>query len=192
MDDKIELHIFGLSKHNQTDAYALVLADEENKNRLPIVIGLPEAQAIALEMEKIAPPRPLTHDLFIAIAKHFGITEIEVLIYDLRDGIFYSKLICRSADDCIEIDARTSDAIAIALRNRGLYKINAYRHVLDDAGIIIENREDHKSDRPDKQYFSKSEKELKEMLNDAIESEDYELASKIRDEIKLRHRQTDD
>lgn len=187
MDDKIELHLYGLSKSNQNDAFALILSSMNNGARLPIVIGLSEAQAIALVLEKITPPRPLTHDLFVSLAQSIGVTDIEVLIYDLRDGIFYSKLICHGATECC-IDARTSDAVAIGLRFGDRCRIFAYRHVLDSAGISTDH-EHHAAPPAATPLSGKSIGELQIMLDNAVKAEKYEFASDIKKEI-LR-RQTD-
>lgn len=187
MDDKIELHLYGLSKSNQNDAFALILSSMNNGARLPIVIGLSEAQAIALVLEKITPPRPLTHDLFVSLAQSVGVTDIEVLIYDLRDGIFYSKLICHGATECC-IDARTSDAVAIGLRFGDRCRIFAYRHVLDNAGISTDH-EHHAAPPATTPLSGKSIGELQIMLDNAVKAEKYEFASDIKKEI-LR-RQTD-
>lgn len=197
--DKIKLDIVGLSySQTQSGAYALVLGEVNGRRRLPIIIGGFEAQAIAIEIEKMTPSRPLTHDLFKSFANTFDIKIDEVLIYNLVDGIFFAKLICSNESKIIEIDARTSDAIAIAVRfNCPIY---TYEFILSSAGIIIEGNdlaflENMDSDSTDPEaseknspisYSSYSDEELKEKLNQALTDEAYEKAAKIRDEISRR------
>ena len=193
---KVLLEIVGLSySHTQTGAYALVLGEAKGKRRLPIIIGGFEAQAIAIELEKMTPSRPLTHDLFKSFAEAFGITVNEVVIYNLVEGIFYSKLMCTTAEGkLVEIDARTSDAIAIAVRFN--CPINTFEFILSQAGIILDEStlastseavEEPAAEETDKDnYLSKSTEELKQMLDTAIKSEAYEKASKIRDELNNR------
>lgn len=194
---KIKLEIVGLSySQTQSGAYALVLGEENGRRRLPIIIGGFEAQAIAIEIEKMTPSRPLTHDLFKSLASTFEITIEEVLIYNLVDGIFFAKLICNDGKKSSEIDARTSDAIALAVRfNCPIY---AYEFILSSAGIIIEGNDfafleniDSSSEGPTKgesptTYASFSETELQEKLQQALSDEAYEKAAKIRDEIVKR------
>jgi uncharacterized protein len=193
---KVLLEIVGLSySHTQTGAYALVLGEAKGKRRLPIIIGGFEAQAIAIELEKMTPSRPLTHDLFKSFAEAFGIAVNEVVIYNLVEGIFYSKLMCTTTEGKpVEIDARTSDAIAIAVRFN--CPINTFEFILSQAGIILdestlasatEATEEPVTDEADKDnYLSKSTEELKQLLDTAIKSEAYEKASKIRDELNNR------
>ncbi|MHB8260272.1 MAG: bifunctional nuclease domain-containing protein [Bacteroidia bacterium] len=197
---KVPLDIVGLSySQTQTGAYALVLGEVKGKRRLPIIIGAFEAQAIAIELEKMTPSRPLTHDLFKTFAETFSISVSEVIIYNLVEGIFYAKLICNDAtQQDYEIDARTSDAIALAVRfNCPIY---TYEFILSSAGIILEDetllsspeseqkeeKKKHVQGRDDNEYHSKSTEELKTMLQTALEEEQYELASKIRDELNKR------
>jgi bifunctional DNase/RNase len=192
--DKIKLKVLGLSySQTQSGAYALVLAEENGERRIPIIIGGFEAQAIAIELENLNPPRPLTHDLFVSFAMAFKIEIIEVNIYQLQEGIFYSELLCDNGMTRIKVDARTSDAVALALR----FKCPIYttKKIIDKAGIIlpIENkiRTEKKQEKAIMQV-SKSEygdftaEELQIMLTDAVKEENYEEASKIRDEIKKR------
>jgi bifunctional DNase/RNase len=199
---KIKLDISGLSySQTQSGAYALVLGESNGKRRLPIIIGGFEAQAIAIELEKMAPSRPLTHDLFKAFAESFSITVKEVVIYNLVEGIFYAKLICQQngAND-VEVDARTSDAIALAVRFS--CPIYTYEFILSSAGILIDDdpsstKEDTgmaaeasvsnavPSDSGD-ELSRKSKDELKDMLKSAIEDEAYEKAGRIRDELAKR------
>jgi hypothetical protein len=198
---KIRLEIVGLSySQTQTGAYALVLGESGGKRRLPIVIGGFEAQAIAIELEKMTPTRPLTHDLFKSLADSFDIEVTEVIIYNLVEGIFYAKVICSNGINEHEIDARTSDAIALAVRFN--CSIFTYDSILSSSGIMLE---DNSAEIPDSEkneeieehvnsllseseteYASKSTEELKNMLNTALENEQYEAASRIRDEINSR------
>lgn len=189
--EKIKLDIVGLSySQTQSGAYALVLGESNGKRRLPIIIGGFEAQAIAIELEKMTPSRPLTHDLFKNFAEEFNINISEVIIYNLVEGIFFSKLICDKDGEEIEIDSRTSDAIALAVRfNCPIY---TYEFVLGSAGILLDDdfegqpeeavQEEHEEESP-KRYTLE---ELNQQLNAAIENEDYEAASRIRDEINRR------
>lgn len=197
--DKIRLDIVGLSySQTQSGAYALVLGEVNGRRRLPIIIGGFEAQAIAIEIEKMTPSRPLTHDLFKSFADLFNIKVDEVLIYNLVDGIFFAKLICNDGEKNIEIDARTSDAIAIAVRfNCPIY---TYEFILSTAGIIIEgndfaflenldsdNLKSESSEKSNPVSFSTlSDSELKDKLQQALNDEAYEKAAKIRDEIARR------
>lgn len=194
---KIQLEIIGLSfSQTQSGAYALVLGEMNGKRRLPIIIGGFEAQAIAIEIEKIIPSRPLTHDLFKSLAQGFNIDFKEVLIYNLVEGVFYARIICSNGENEIEIDARTSDAIALAVRfNCPIY---TFEFILAQAGVILEegsvSKENQDFDLEDElvisqsegDFTSKSEKELNKMLQEAIDDEDYEKASKIRDELNKR------
>lgn len=194
--DKVKLEIVGLSySQTQSGAYALVLAESGGKRRLPIIIGGFEAQAIAIELEKMVPTRPLTHDLFKNFAISFDIKVKEVVIYNLVEGIFYSKLICERDGVTTEIDARTSDAIAIGVRfNCPVY---TFESILSSAGIILDedavddndfamSDDDTLDESPTSSWETMSVEELETQLNEAIENENYELASKIRDEINKR------
>ena len=195
--DKIKLEIAGLSySQTQSGAYALVLAEANGKRRLPIIIGGFEAQAIAIELENMTPSRPLTHDLFKNFAEQYQININEIIIYNLVEGIFFAKLYCEQNGVEIQIDSRTSDAIALAVRFE--CPIYTYEFVLSQAGIILEDEEnsEDESDLIDEEYdmddfnpdpverLTLSELELK--LKESIDNEDYEAASKIRDEIKRR------
>ncbi len=189
--DKIKLDIVGLSySQTQSGAYALVLAEAGGKRRLPIIIGGFEAQAIAIELEKMTPTRPLTHDLFKSLAISFSINLKEVVIYNLQEGIFFAKLVCEREGIITDIDARTSDAIALAVRFS--CPIYTFENILASAGILSDefiDGEDDDIDTPenDTDEFSKmSVDELEEHIQNAIDLEDYELASKIRDELKKR------
>jgi bifunctional DNase/RNase len=195
--EKVKLEIIGLSySQTQSGAYALVLAEAGGKRRLPIIIGGFEAQAIAIELEKMTPTRPLTHDLFKSFALSFDIEVKEVVIYNLVEGIFYSKLICEREGKITEIDARTSDAIAIGVRFN--CPVFTFESILTTAGIILEDgdKEDNlnllEDDSSEEEIEAEespenlSVQELETQLNEAIENEDYELASKLRDLINKK------
>jgi bifunctional DNase/RNase len=195
---KIKLDIVGLSySQTQSGAYALVLGEVNGRRRLPIIIGSFEAQAIAIEIEKMTPSRPLTHDLFKSFAQAYHIQIQEIIIYNLVDGIFYAKLICSDGKKTAEIDARTSDAIAMAVRFD--CPINTYEFILSTAGIVIEGNdfvylenlneqatEEKNPSSPASNYKSVSIDELKTMLQEALADEAYEKAAKIRDELNKR------
>ena len=193
--EKIKLEIAGLSySQTQSGAYALVLSESKGKRRLPIIIGGFEAQAIAIELEKMTPSRPLTHDLFKNFAEEFKINIVEVIIYNLVEGIFFAKLICDQNGKEIEIDSRTSDAIALAVRFE--CNIYTYEFVLSSAGIILEDEELEEGEsieediKIEETISNPVERmtltELNQQLKEAIENEDYEAASNIRDEINRR------
>lgn len=194
---KIRLNILGLSvSQTQSGAYALVLAEENGERRIPIIIGPVEAQAIAIQLEGLKPPRPLTHDLIKNIAFAFDIALIEVTIYKLEEGIFYSELLCEMGGKEVRIDSRTSDAVALALRFR--CPIYTSEEILKKAGIVL-TQDDEESpvrslldddyEEPGVSSYSQySSDELQELLNDAIQNEDYEKASIIRDEMKKREK----
>jgi uncharacterized protein len=197
---KIKLDIVGLSySQTQSGAYALVLGEVSGRRRLPIIIGGFEAQAIAIEIEKMSPSRPLTHDLFKSLTLHFNVVIEEVIIYNLVDGIFFAKLICNDGKKTAEIDARTSDAIALAVRYQ--CPIYTYEFILASAGIMIEGSDFafleniEPTDESEKVniegsiktgYASYSEIELREMLDKALAEENYEKAARIRDELSKR------
>lgn len=193
--EKIKLDIAGLSySQTQSGAYALVLSEVIGKRRLPIIIGGFEAQAIAIELEKMTPSRPLTHDLFKNFADNFKINLVEVIIYNLVEGIFFARLICEQNGKEVEIDSRTSDAIALAVRFES--PIYTYEFVLNSAGIILDDEElGEKEDITPEinlEEITKSPtermtlKELKKQLKNSIDNEDYEAASRFRDEINNR------
>lgn len=198
--EKIRLEIIGLSySQTQSGAYALVLGEAEGKRRLPIIIGGFEAQAIAIELEKMTPSRPLTHDLFKSFSSEFGIEIKEVIIYNLVEGIFYAKIICEKDGRTVEIDARTSDAIAIAVRFE--CPVYTYEFLLSSAGIVLDESllQESESDEDDEleddelvesastgDISSMSISDLERQLQDAIDREDYEMASRIRDELNNR------
>ncbi|MCD6354658.1 MAG: bifunctional nuclease family protein [Prolixibacteraceae bacterium] len=194
---KIRLNILGLSvSQTQSGAYALVLSEENGDRRIPIIIGPVEAQAIAIQLEGLKPPRPLTHDLIKNICFAFDIALIEVTIYKLEEGIFYSELLCEMNGKEVRVDSRTSDAVALAVRFR--CPIFTSEEILKKAGIILEIDDEHSPVRSfsdesvepaeTSSYGQYSTKELNEMLNDAVQNEDYEKASLIRDEIKRREK----
>ena len=195
--EKIKLEIVGLSySQTQSGAYALVLSEVDGNRRLPIIIGGFEAQAIAIELEKMTPTRPLTHDLFKSFAEAFTINIMEVIIYNLTEGIFYSKLICEQNGMMHEVDARTSDAIAIAVRFG--CPVYTYEDILSSAGMLLDGEEidsdeflteaeaTQEQHPTTNQLGSLSVDELRKELEQAIEQEDYETASRIRDEINKR------
>ena len=192
---KVKLEIVGLSySQTQTGAYALVLGETKGKRRLPIIIGGFEAQAIGIELEKVTPSRPLTHDLFKSFAEGFNINIKEVIIYNLVEGIFFAKLITNNGDKEVEIDARTSDAIALAVRFN--CPINTYEFILSQAGILSDDdaissgesalEKEDLVEVEETDYLKKSTEELKQMLDTALADEDYEKASRIRDELNNR------
>jgi len=191
---KIRLNILGLSvSQTQSGAYALVLAEENGERRIPIIIGPVEAQAIAIQLEGLKPPRPLTHDLIKNIALAFEIVLLEVTIYKLEEGIFYSELLCEMDGKEVIIDSRTSDAVALALR----FKCPIYtsEEILTKSGIVLKSEDDFptsdsfvndETKSSNSPFANYSAKELNEILNEAIQNEDYEKASLIRDEIDNR------
>ena len=186
--------MLGISySQTQTGAYALVLGEENGSRRIPIIIGGFEAQAIAIQLEGLKPPRPLTHDLFYNFAMEYGIFLESVFIFRLEEGIFYSKLICTNGGKRIELDARTSDAIAMALRFQ--CPIYTTVDILERAGIVFTNEPQPPGDQPSPVRSASKKKtdlqqmeipELENLLREAIMSENYERASEIRDEIKKR------
>lgn len=193
---KIELDIVALSHSvTQSHNYAVVLGEQEGSRRLPIVIGGFEAQAIAVAMERMTPNRPLTHDLFKNALDTFEIELKEVVINNLLDGIFYARLVCMKDGEMIEIDSRTSDALAMAVRFD--CPIFTYEFILDAAGVILEEPEEvasqPSSSTKAKKKKSKSnslsqysDEDLDKMLSEVLGEEDYERAAEIRDEIKRR------
>jgi hypothetical protein len=194
---KIQLEILGLSSsQSQAGSYALVLGEESGNRRLPIIIGMFEAQAIAIEIEKIVPNRPMTHDLFRTFADKFDVTVEEILISDLKEGVFFSKIVCTDGLKKVEIDSRPSDAIAIGLRFG--VRIYTYENILSEAGIVLsdfdgeEDGDNNQIEEPvsgSKKDWIKnlSLDELQKMLDEALGDEDYEKAAKIRDEINKRN-----
>jgi hypothetical protein len=200
---KVKLDIVGLSySQTQSGAYALVLGEVNGRRRLPIIIGAFEAQAIAIEIEKMTPTRPLTHDLFKSFAQLYHIQILEVIIYNLVDGVFFAKLICSDGENTQEIDARTSDAIALAVRFNAV--IYTYEFILSSAGIVIEGNDflflenmdsiakEHSTEEihtsiQGSGYQSFTNEELQQKLEEALSEEAYERAARIRDEIAKRN-----
>lgn len=202
----VRLNIKGISySQTQSGAYALILSEVDGERKLPIVIGAFEAQSIAIALEKdIRPPRPLTHDLFKNFSDHFNIIVKQVIIHKLVDGVFYASLICENEGKEEIIDARTSDAIALALRFSA--PIFTYKNILEKAGIILKiNPEENEEEKdnsmvfeeasfesaaedlnPELEYKNLSLQELEELLQKAVQEEDYEKAAKLRDEISKR------
>lgn len=200
--DKIKLEILGLSSsQSQSGSFALVLGEENGERRLPIIIGMFEAQAIAIEIEKIIPNRPMTHDLFKSFAHQFEFNVEEIIIYDLKEGVFFARIVCKNGSKVIEIDSRPSDAIAIGLRFGAT--IFTYEKILDEAGVVLSEDDDEielkesskkpaKVEEPELAAKKKSIKDfsivtLNKMLKKALEEEDYEQAAKIRDELSKRN-----
>ena len=194
---KIELEIVALSHSiTQTHSYAVVLGEVNGLRRLPIVIGGFEAQAIAVALEKMQPSRPLTHDLMKNFMNAFAIELHEIIICDLQEGIFYSKLVCSSDNDTVEIDSRTSDALALAVRSG--CPIYTYENILDSAGILMEETTGKKKKSKEMVTEEIAEstgnedlktltlEELNTLLNQVLENEDYIRAIAIRDEINSR------
>ncbi len=201
---KIKLEILGLSSsQSQTGSFALVLGEVSGNRRLPIIIGMFEAQAIAIEIEKIIPNRPMTHDLFKSFSNSFHFHVEEIIISDLKEGVFFAKIVCSDGLNKTEIDARPSDAIAIGLRFDAT--IYTYETILAEAGIVLTDQEEEddkekaqpKETKPEAKketvkkgsddYKNYSMDKLKDLLKDALDKEDYEKAAKIRDELGKRN-----
>ncbi len=203
MENTIELEILGLSSnHSQSGSFTLVMGEMSGTRRLPIVIGMFEAQAIAIEIEKIVPNRPMTHDLFKSFASSFDYSIDHILVSDMREGVFYAKIVCKNGSKTVEIDARPSDAIAIAVRFDA--PIYCTQKVMSEAAIEFNEEEESKESGGSKSPSesgkgSSAEKKeesslkdfsldkLNQMLEKAINSEDYERAARIRDEINRRN-----
>ncbi|MEM1328062.1 MAG: bifunctional nuclease domain-containing protein [Bacteroidota bacterium] len=192
---KIKLDIVALSHSvTQSHNYAVVLGEQKGSRRLPIVIGGFEAQAIAVAMERMTPNRPLTHDLFKNVLETFDVELIEIIINNLQDGIFFAQLVCLRNGETVEIDSRTSDALAMAVRFD--CPIYTYEFILDRAGVVLEENEDDEDGdetvvrrqevSAGKRLSSYSVEDLKEMLEEVLDNEDYERAAEIRDEINRR------
>jgi len=203
----VRLNIKGISySQTQNGAYALILSEEDGARKLPIVIGAFEAQSIAIALENdIRPPRPLTHDLFKTFADRYGIIVKQVIVHKLVDGVFYSSIIIEKDQDEEILDARTSDAIALALRFKA--PIFTYKDILDQAGIHLQttpvnqsdsNKQDDSIEQLMNQEFDQQDisedlskhtlKQLKELLSTAITREDYETAARLRDELSKRNK----
>jgi len=194
--NKVNLEIIGLTySESSTGAYVLVLGDKNSRRRLPIVIGSAEAESIAVGIEKHKNGRPHTHDLFLRFAHEFGVQIMEVVINRFRDGVYYAMLVCKQGDDLTMVDARPSDAIAIAVRVG--CEIYAYESVMEEAGIIMDDMDEPTEDgTEDDNVINKVDdephlemltlNELEDLLQMAIDDEDYQKAAQIRDEIKSR------
>lgn len=190
---KIELDIIALTHSiTHSNSYAVVLGERSGNRRLPIVIGPFEAQAIAAAMERMQPARPLTHDLLKNICVEFSVDLKEIIISNLVEGVFYATLICERLGEVVEIDARTSDAVALAVRFEA--PIYTYEFIIEQAGIAMEDTKESTKRVPTKasergasgDYSRIPLDKLNTMLNEAIEKEDYERAARIRDEINRR------
>jgi len=191
---RVKLKVMGISySQTQSGAYALILIEENGDRRIPIIIGGFEAQAIVIKLENLDPPRPLTHDLFKKFADEFNISVIEVMIYKLEEGVFFSKLLCNNGEKEYSIDSRTSDAVAIALRFG--CPIFITEEILKKAGITVNPADSEISSvnevesffEPEKtKYDTYSDEELYKMIDEAIKTEDYERAAAVRDEIDKR------
>lgn len=192
MGNRVKLRVMGLTfSQTQTGSYALVLAEETGNKRIPIMIGAFEAQAIALHLEELKPPRPLTHDLFLSFSLAYGVELKEVLINKLEEGIFYSELVFFREGETVRLDSRTSDAVALALR----FKCPIYTtsEIIERAGIILQEKSGEENEPEDEvaddeeSIETKPSSELEALLAQAIANEDYETASQLRDELKRRH-----
>ena len=195
---RVKLKVLGISySQTQSGAYALILVEEKGERRVPIIIGGFEAQAIVIKLENLDPPRTLTHDLFRNFASEFSISVIEVMIYKLEEGVFYSRLLCNNGEKEVSIDSRTSDAVALALRFG--CPIYITEEILEKAGITItptesgpasENDPDTLFESEGSGYDTYSDEELYKMIDDAVKTEDYEKAASIRDEIEKRKKKS--
>lgn len=193
---RVKLKVMGISySQTQSGAYALILIEENGDRRIPIIIGGFEAQAIVIKLENLDPPRPLTHDLFKKFADEFNISVIEVMIYKLEEGVFFSKLVCNNGEKEYSIDSRTSDAVAIALRFG--CPIYITEDILKKAGITVNPSDSEMSSvnevesffEPEKaKYDTYSDEELYKIIDEAVKSEDYEKAAAVRDEIARRRK----
>ena len=193
--NKVSLEIIGLTySESSTGAYVLILGDKNSQRRLPIVIGSAEAESIAVGIERHKNGRPHTHDLFLRFAHEFGVEIMEVVINRFRDGVYYAMLVCKQGDDMTMVDARPSDAISIAVRIG--CEIYAYESVMEEAGIIMEDMEKQDDNETNDNLINKGTSKtsldmldleaLEDLLQDAIDNEDYMKAAEIRDEIKRR------
>lgn len=204
MDTRIKLRVQGLTNSQiQSGAYALILAEENGPRRIPIIVGTSEAQSIAIALERIVPPRPLTHDLFMTFSQAFGIVLKDVFIYKFEDGVFYSELLFDDGERQVKLDSRTSDAIAIALR----IKCNIYttEAIVQECGVVLEEvaaaeeaededdylldlePEDIKDEAKLKKWLTLLDsQELNDRLQEAIAEENYEFAKLYKDELRRR------
>ena len=191
MDSRVKLSILGISTSQiQSGAYALILTQVDGPYRIPIVIGASEAQSIAIKMEGVGPPRPLTHDLFVSFAHGFGVTLREVFIYKFEDGVFYAELTFSDGDRKIVLDSRTSDAIAIAIRTKA--PIYTTEKILNDAGFILESKDDSFIVTDDSELPKEARlenyaiEELERKLSQLIDKEEYEEAAKVNEILKRK------
>lgn len=193
--NKVSLEIMGITySESSTGAYVLILGDKHSQRRLPIVIGGAEAESIAVGIENHKSGRPHTHDLFLRFAKEFGIEIMEVVINRFRDGIYYAMLVCKQGDELTMIDARPSDAIAIAVRVG--CDIYAYESVMEEAGIVMDDMQKQETEESGDSHINIGASQtsldlldletLEDLLQEAIDDEDYQKAAEIRDEIKRR------
>ena len=193
--NKVSLDIIGLTySESSTGAYVLILGDKHSRRRLPIVIGGAEAEAISIGIEGVKGNRPLTHDLFLSFANNFSVRIMEVVINRFRDGVYYAMIVCQRGSDLVMIDARPSDAIAIAVRVG--CEIYAYENVMEEAGIIMDDLDEPNDSQNETDYINKVKDEpqldqlslieLEDLLQEAVDNEDYAKAAQIRDEINGR------
>lgn len=197
---RVKLKVMGISySQTQSGAYALILLEEKGDRRIPIIIGGFEAQAIVIKLENLDPPRPLTHDLFKKFADEFNISVIEVMIYKLEEGVFFSKLVCNNGEKEYSIDSRTSDAVALALRFNCPIFIS--EDILEKAGITVSpndaetspsNEVENIFEPESSKYDSYTDEELYKMIDEAVKTEDYERAAAVRDEIEKRKKKKKD
>lgn len=183
-EDRVKLRVVGITRSQiQDGAYALVLAEEEGERRVPIIVGTAEAQSIAVGLEHIVPPRPLTHDLFITFSRSFGIRLVEVDIYRFEEGVFSAEMVFEDDGRQVSIDARTSDAIAVAIRTRT--PIYMARDILERASVLL--RTDRSPEPAEEEPLdSLSTERLHRKLDEAVAAERYELAARIHAELKRR------
>jgi bifunctional DNase/RNase len=190
---RIKLKVMGISySQTQSGAYALLLIEENGNRRIPIIIGGFEAQAIVIKLENLEPPRPLTHDLFKKFADQFNIAVMEVMIYKLEEGVFFSRLVCNNGEKEYSIDSRTSDAVAIALRfdcpiyiSEDILEKAQLTNSPSETELTTANDNENKPESSTK-YGTFTDEELYKMIDDAVKTEDYEKAAAIRDEIDKR------
>ncbi|HUI32518.1 MAG: bifunctional nuclease family protein [Dysgonamonadaceae bacterium] len=191
MNQRVKLSILGISfSQVQAGAYALIFSEDDGPRRLPIVIGTPEAQSIAIVMEKINPPRPLSHDLMVSIFSSLGIELLEVFIYKFDQGAFFAELSLKQGENEYKIDSRTSDAVALAIRTHA--PIYTTEEIMKNMAIIFDEKSEEQEDMKD--FLSNKEKDLSQldneslnsMLQEALSKEDFESAIKLRDELNRR------
>jgi len=195
---RVKLKVMGISySQTQSGAYALLLIEENGERRIPIIIGGFEAQAIVIKLENLEPQRPLTHDLIKKMADQFNIKVMEVMIYKLEEGVFYSKMVCDNGEKEYSIDSRTSDAVAVALRFECPIYID--NDILEKAQLtntpsdadLVSSGEPGTLNEPNSKYSSLTDDELYKLIDDAVKTEDYERAASIRDEIEKRKKKNE-